>query len=133
MCLKCDCLKWVCERTIPHFIMWCILVLDRRVSSPLIMTSSGVVGRKRFQPAFLWNLSSSFLFSSTLARLSILILVVFQREPQHCYHHLHFPISCNGWMDGFFSRCFLFTEASCTHILVGWTSWLDGSLTVSVC
>lgn len=77
MCLKFDCLKWVCERTIPYFITWCILVLDRRVSSPLIMTSPGVVGRKRFQPAFLRNLSSSFLFSPTLARLSILILVLF--------------------------------------------------------
>lgn len=36
----------------------------------------------------------------------------------------------------FFSSCSYhlpFSYLSCTHILAGWTSWPDGSLTVSVC
>lgn len=94
--------------------MWCILVLDRRVGSPLMMTCLRAVGRKLDLPPFLWNLSSSslVLYHPLFSLSDSSVLVIFQ-PLHHC-----FPVS---------NHLTYLSDLQSDFV------WLDIFLTASVC
>lgn len=112
----------VCEYN-TSFCTWCILVLDRRVGSPLTMTRLRAVGRKLDLPPFLWNLSSSSLVSShpLFSHCDNCVLVMFQ--PPHCCFlasSLSFDwLVLRFWLAGQLADCF--------SLLSWWTNLLPPS------
>lgn len=106
------------------FCVWCILVLDRQVGSPLMMTCLRAVGRKLVLPPFLWNLSSSPVLSHPLfSHWDDCVLVMFQ-PPRRCFavssNHL---LSCNCLalrfgLAGKLADCFCLAEGPICSLLV---------------